>query len=204
MQWLAWARRLQAISQTGIAYSKDPHHLERFLEVRQIVAEIFAAGGGADLSRLLDLFSGQVGYATPKVDTRGVVFRDGRILMVKEKSDHRWTLPGGWADVGESPSEAVTKEILEEAGLTCKAVKLLAVHDGNKRSQDPDHIFHVYKLFIRCEILSGGAVPGIETEAVGFFGEDDLPELSVPRASSAQIRRMFEHDRNPEWPADFD
>jgi len=202
--WLAWARRLQAISQTGIAFSNDPYHLERFEAVRDLAAEIMATGTGVDFKHALDLFSGQSGYATPKVDTRGVVFRDGSILMVKEKSDQRWTLPGGWADVGESPSEAVIKEIREEAGLICKAVKLLAVLDGNKGSVDPRHPFHVYKLFILCEIVSGKAKPGIETDAVGFFEDAALPELSTARASAAQIHRMFEHVRNPAWPADFD
>ncbi|MFH1907452.1 MAG: NUDIX hydrolase N-terminal domain-containing protein [Chloroflexota bacterium] len=138
--WLDWAKSLQAIAQNGLTFSQDPFEIERYEAVRQVAAEMMAAGSGADLEKVLDLFKDNVGYMTPKVDTRGVVFRDGAILLVKELSDHKWTLPGGWADVNESPSVAVVREIREEAGFETRAVKLLAVYDRN-----PHHPFSAYK-----------------------------------------------------------
>jgi ADP-ribose pyrophosphatase YjhB (NUDIX family) len=202
--WLRWARKAQALAQTGLAYSRDPYHRERFAELGDLAAEMFARMTNAPLPRVADLFAREKGYATPKVETRAAIFRDGKILMVKERSDGRWTLPGGWVDVNHSPSEAVAKEVREEAGFLCRPVKLLAVLDGNKHGSDPDHPFHEYKLFFRCEILGGAPGPGVETSEVAFFAEGDMPDLSVPRASEAQVRLMFRHAADPARPADFD
>jgi ADP-ribose pyrophosphatase YjhB (NUDIX family) len=145
-------------------------------------------------------------YPTPKVDVRGVVFRDGRVLLVREVGDGRWTLPGGWADVGESPSEAVVREVREESGYDTRAVKLLAVanlgtfRDGRKLRPN------IYKLFLRCELLAAepASISGFETSEARFFGEDELPELSVPRVTSEQLARMFEHAHDPDLPTAFD
>src|SRR5512136_250247 len=131
--WLQWARQLQAIAQNGLTYAQNAYDVERYTAVRQIAAEMMAAGSDTDLSRVLDLFSGEVGYATPKVDVRGVVFRGDALLLVKELvDDGRWTLPGGWADPNESPGEAVVREVFEESGFQTRAVKLLAVYDRSK------------------------------------------------------------------------
>jgi ADP-ribose pyrophosphatase YjhB (NUDIX family) len=165
---------------------------------------MMAAGSGEALDVVAGLFAAQSGYATPKVDVRGVVFREGKILMVREAQDGLWTLPGGWADPNEPPSESVTREIFEEAGFMTRAVKLLAVFDREKHAHSPPYAFHIYKLFIRCEIESGEARPSIETLEAGFFPEDGIPELSVARVTAGQIARCFEHLRHPEWPADFD
>ncbi len=145
-------------------------------------------------------------YPTPKVDVRGVVFRDGRILLVRELTDGRWALPGGWADVGESMSEAVVREIREESGYETRAVKLLAVANLARYQDGRPLRPNVYKLFVRCELVEEepGAIAGGETEEARFFAEDDLPELSTPRGSPAQLARLFEHVRNPDLPADFD
>lgn len=203
-QWLQWARHLQAIAQTGLTYAKDPYDTERYEAVRRIAAEMMATGSDTDLNRVLDLFTGEVGYATPKVDTRGVVFCDDALLFVKELADNGWTLPGGWADINESPGEAVAREVIEESGFQTRAVKLLAVYDRSKHAHEPPYPYHIYKLFFRCAILGGAPTESIETGAVAFFRENEIPKLSIARVTPAQIARMFDHYRHPEWPTDFD
>jgi ADP-ribose pyrophosphatase YjhB (NUDIX family) len=164
---------------------------------------MLADGSDADLGHIRGLFSDQAGYATPKVDVRGAVFRDDAILLVRERSDGGWTLPGGWADVGDSPAAAVEREIAEESGYQARAVRLLAFYDRNKHGHPP-YAFHAYKVFFLCELTGGEAQPGGETSEVGFFREDALPELSLTRVVPAQIARLFAHYRHPDWPADFD
>lgn len=168
-----------------------------------IATEIMATYSNVEHSYLLDLFSGEVGYATPKVDVRGAIFRDDTILLVKERADGLWTLPGGWADVGESPSEVVVKEVYEESGYQTRATKLLAVYDRDKQGHPP-FPFYVYKLFFQCELIGGSPSSSIETEAVDFFPEDALPELSIGRVTPTQIARLFQHYRQPDLPTDFD
>ncbi len=164
---------------------------------------MIAQEAGADTGQVLDLFAGDAGYATPKIDVRGVVFRDGKILLVQERSDGFWTLPGGWADVGDSPAEAVVREIREESGFETRATKLLALLDRSRHGHPP-HVNYIYKVFIRCEILGGSPATSHEIQDVGFFAEDAIPELSLTRNVPAQIARMFEHYRQPDLPADFD
>ncbi|MEB3359265.1 MAG: NUDIX hydrolase [Synechococcales bacterium] len=203
--WLRWAQELQAIAQTGLHFSKDnPFDIARYQRLREIAAEMMAVQGSLDAPALLELLHREEGYATPKVDVRGAVFQQGRILMVKEISDGRWTLPGGWADVGDAPREAVVREIWEESGYEARPVKLLAVYDRSKHPHQPFLPFHIYKLFIQCELTGGQAQTSIETSDVGFFAEDELPELSISRITEAQIHRLFEHYRNPDLPTDFD
>jgi ADP-ribose pyrophosphatase YjhB (NUDIX family) len=201
--WLDWARRLQAIAQNGLTFSRDHFDIERYEQLRAIAAEIMAAHSESDVNVIRDLFAGQVGYATPKVDVRGAVFRDDAILLVKERSDGCWTLPGGWADVGDSPAEAVMREIAEESGYQARAVKLLALYDRNKHGHPPIPD-HTYKLFFLCELIGGAPAESAETDAVGFFTEHELPDLSLTRVTPAQIARLFAHYRNPDLPADFD
>jgi ADP-ribose pyrophosphatase YjhB (NUDIX family) len=204
-QWIGWARRLQAISQTGLAYAQNKFDIERLEEIRAIAAEMIAAanGGGAP-DEMMRLFQEQYGYATPKIDVRGVVIRNGEILLVKERADHRWSLPGGWADVGDTPSQSVEREIREEAGLEARAVKLLAVYDRRMHDNVPWLPFHLYKMFFLCESTVGQPVTGPETEDVGFFAPQAIPELSTGRVSQKQLHRMFEHYEHPDWPTDFD
>ena len=134
---------------------------------------------------------------------RGVVIDRDKILLVRERRDGRWTLPGGFADVGVSPAENVVKEIREESGYQTRAVKLLAAYDRSRHPHGP-YLYHIYKLFFLCELEGGEAQASIETSEVGFFAEDDLPSLSTPRVTEGQILRMFEHHRHPEWSTDFD
>ncbi len=203
LKWLEWAQRLQALAQNGLTFANDPFDQERYEAIRDIAAEMMAAQTEMDVDAIKLLMTQETGYQTPKVDSRGAVFRDGQILLVRERADGRWSLPGGWIDVHESPGEAVVREIQEESGYTTKALKLLAVFDKNKHDHPPT-IYHTYKLFFLCELLGGSPTHTIETDGVGFFPEDALPELSVTRVTAGQIARLFEHYRHPDWPTDFD
>ena len=177
--------------------------IERYKYLREIAAEIIASHANIELTEVLDLFTQETGYATPKVDVRGAVFQENKILLVKERSDGCWTLPGGWADIGESPSESVVKEILEESGYHTRATKLLAVYDRDKQGHPP-HPNYIYKLFFQCELIGGDARSSIETEDVGFFAEDNIPQLSLGRILPNQITKLFEHYRNRDLAPDFD
>jgi ADP-ribose pyrophosphatase YjhB (NUDIX family) len=203
-QWLEWARRLQSISQNGLTFAETAYDVERYQAIRQIAVEMMEAGSEVDQKKIHGIFSGQTGYATPKVDVRGVAFRDDTLLLVKEKEDGGWTLPGGWADPNETPSEAVAREVFEESGFRVKPIKLLAVYDRTLHGHTPPHSFRIYKLFFLCKILGGEPKTSPETLAVGFVKEDSIPPLSLGRTTPSQIKRFFEHLRNPDWPADFD
>jgi ADP-ribose pyrophosphatase YjhB (NUDIX family) len=134
------------------------------------------------------------------------VFRQDQILLVRETSDGgRWTLPGGWADVNESPSESVIKEVREESGFEVCVNKIVAVWDRSKHPHTPSYPFHIWKLFFLCEIVRGEPQCGTETSEVAFFGEDELPsDLSTSRVLLPQLNRMFAHKRQPELPTEFD
>jgi ADP-ribose pyrophosphatase YjhB (NUDIX family) len=202
-RWLEWARALQAIAQNGLAYAENHFDRERYEAVRSIAAEMMAAHSDGEIGYVQDLFSQQVGAATPKVDVRAAVFQDDAILLVRERSDGLWTLPGGWADVNEPPGQAVVREVFEESGYRTSAVKLLAFFDRDLHDHPP-YPFHVYKVFFLCELIGGAPTPSEETQAVAFFRQDALPALSLTRVTAQQISRLFEHHRHPDWPADFD
>jgi ADP-ribose pyrophosphatase YjhB (NUDIX family) len=203
--WLVWARELQAIAQTGLTFATDTFDRERYTAIRALAARMMVTYSDAHFIRVEGLFTEQTGYATPKVDVRGAVIEDGRILLVREISDSgRWTMPGGWADINQSPSECVIRELREESGLEVEVRKLAAVYD-RARQGHPPHPFHVYRLFFICDMVGGAPKPGLETSEVAFFGEDEIPEdLSAERILPHQIRRMFEHARDADLPTDFD
>ena len=202
--WLLWARELQAIAQTGLTFSGDRYDIERYQRLRAIAVAMLASGSGAPGERISALFEQDLGYPTPKVDVRGAVFHDERILLVREISDGRWTLPGGWADVNQSAKECVEREIQEESGFQARALKLAAVWDYRRQGHIYSHPYSIYKLFFICELIGGAASPSLETSAVEFFQPDRLPELSLGRVTPAQIERMYAHRRNPELMTDFD
>ncbi|WP_053368032.1 NUDIX hydrolase [Bacillus sp. FJAT-27245] len=202
-KWLDWSKQLQSIAQAGLAYSKDVYDLERFEEIRKISVEIMSQYTGLDKQIIADLFANETGYATPKVDIRAVVFRENKILMVRENTDGGWSLPGGWADIGLTPSEVAVKEVKEESGFDVKAVNLIGVLD-KKCHPHPPSPYHTYKLFYQCEIVGGQPKKGIETSAVGFFGENELPPLSIERNTESQIQLAFKHLHNPREPVSFD
>jgi ADP-ribose pyrophosphatase YjhB (NUDIX family) len=203
-RWVHWARALQAIAQTGLHFSESEYDRERYQKILKISIEIFAEQSGESPSLIARLFENQTGYATPKVDVRGVVFLDGKLLLVQERTDGLWTLPGGWADVGDSPSEAVEREILEESGFHAKAERMLAIFDRAKHAHQPPFPFHVYKLFMLCRLQAGEAKPTLETSAVAFFSETEIPPLSIGRVTLDQIHFCFEAKKNPSGPCRFD
>ena len=202
--WIDWAKRLQAIAQTGLTFAQSPYDVERYEQIRHIAAEIAADRSETELARVREVFSHDTGYATPKVDVRGVIFHNGSILLVRERDDSRWTLPGGWADVGETPQECVVREVKEESGYDVQVDKLLAVYDRSRHPHEPPFPYHVYKLFFSCTITGGKAADSNETDEIGFFTRDVIPPLSVTRVTNQQIDRMFEHRLHPDWPTDFD
>jgi ADP-ribose pyrophosphatase YjhB (NUDIX family) len=202
--WLEWGQKLQAIAQSGLTFATDPFDIERYESIREIASGIIATGSRISLETIQDLYEQQSGYATPKVGVRGAVFRDDKILMVKERLDEgRWTLPGGFIDVNESPSEAVVREIAEESGYKTRVIKLLHLYDPQKHSHPPK-LFHIFHIHFQCEITGGQPNNRIETDAVEFFEENHLPELSTGRITSDQISRLFGHYRNPNQPTSFD
>ncbi|MCZ8513231.1 NUDIX hydrolase [Paenibacillus filicis] len=203
LQWLIWAKQIQSIAQIGLTYSRDVYDTERYEALRDISIDMLNRYTSVGKEKIRLSFGSEEGYATPKVDIRGVVFREGKILLVKEKIDGAWSLPGGWADIGLSPSEVVVKEIKEESGFDAKALKLLAVLDKKFHGHPPEP-YHIYKLFILCTIVGGQALSGVETSEVRFFGEDELPPLSAERNTERQIRTMFEYLRNPDKPVILD
>jgi ADP-ribose pyrophosphatase YjhB (NUDIX family) len=204
-KWLVWAREMQAMAQTGLTFTKDAYDRARYERLRQLSADMMGQSAGVDINVIEELFAGQTGYATPKIDVREAVFKEGKILLVQERSDPgRWSLPGGWADVNRSPTECVVLEVREETGLEVSAVKLAAVYDRARHPHTPPFPFHVYKMFFICEIIGGVLSPGTETEAVTFFGANHLPELSVSRVLRDQIYRMFAHAGSPALPTEFD
>ena len=201
--WLEWVRRLQAVAQSGLHYDPRPFDRERFEEVRAVAAEM-AAAGDAPAEELLAAFAAETGHATPKLDVRACAFRDGRVLLVRGADDGQWALPGGWAEVGESPRVAVEKELREESGYRGRAVKLIGLYERDVRDR-PRWPFHGWKVSFLCELDDADPEPPQATEIVevGFFAEDELPELSE-RVLPSQLADAFAHARDPSRPADFD
>jgi len=201
--WLNWARLVQAVAQTGLTYSDNPFDRERYQKLEALAVEMFAAHTGETPATLERWFSVQPGYATPKVDVRAACFRDGRLLMVRERSDGGWCLPGGWADVGDRPAAAAEREVLEEAGFTCAARKVIGVFDAN-RGGEPLSAFHAFKIIFECELTGGAARPDHEILEVAFFERQSPPALSPNRTTPAQLAECFAHLDDPARPTAFE
>lgn len=197
------ARRLHALARTGMHFCAGEYDRERYAEIERIAAELLAGPEPADREALLALWASERGYVTPKVEVRGAVFREGRVLLVREAADGRWTLPGGWADVNESPSQAVEKEIEQESGFRARAIKLAALYDRSRHGHGPS-LHHGWKAFFLCEITGGAARGSYETDAVGFFDAAELPAMSLGRSTPAQVLRMREHWLDRGLATDFD
>jgi ADP-ribose pyrophosphatase YjhB (NUDIX family) len=204
-QWLTFAKRLQAISSTGLHFCRDEFDRERYAEVGNIADEMLATIGSVPIEKIRGLVSDFAkGYATPKVDVRGAVIENESILLVRERSDGLWTLPGGFADVGRSAAENVEKEIWEEAGLKVSARRLFGVRHKAKQPYDPD-ARDFYKLFFLCERQDAAAPKaGAETSEVGFFKLDRLPALSRGRVIESDIRAAFSFASDSHRPVFFD
>lgn len=197
------AQRVFTLAQAGITYCRNEFDLERYEELKQIAHQMYSLANEEQVGLVEKVFFPEHGYVTPKVDVRAIVFKDDKILLVKEKSDGKWCPPGGWADWGYTPAQSVEKEVREEAGMIVKATKLLAVYDKCKH-EHPRDIFYIYKVFMLCEIVSDLMGAGTETLDVGFFGLDELPPLSLGRITREQIVTMYEFKDNPDKQALFD
>ncbi|HYX33545.1 MAG TPA: NUDIX hydrolase [Oligoflexus sp.] len=193
---------LQSLAQTGLAYTKDPFDRQRFDAILGLAVKLLQQKTGLAQDQAEALILEDRGYRTPKVDVRGGIFHKDRILLVRERSDGLWCLPGGWADINETPRQAVERELFEETGLKTQALKLAAVHDTNCRG--PKQFYHSYKLLFVCHAQEGQPHPTAETSAADFFPRDALPPLSAKRTTIEQIDLLFHHWLNPERPTDFD
>jgi ADP-ribose pyrophosphatase YjhB (NUDIX family) len=198
--------RLAALAQDGLTFAANDYDLDRYRQVSRLAAELLAALSGRPAGELAVELGRDSGYATPKVDVRGVIFDDQeRVLLMQEKTDGRWSLPGGWADPGDAPSVAVTREILEETGYHSSAVKLIACWDREVQGNPPPLPVHVYKLFFLCRADGTVQEPAaLETLDVGWFAVGALPPLSLGRVNQHQVERALAHHRDPSLPTEFD
>jgi ADP-ribose pyrophosphatase YjhB (NUDIX family) len=202
-KWLNWATRLQSIAQAGLTYGKDRYDLERYEQIRALAVEIMHEHTEIPIEKLRHLFASETGYQTPKVDVRSVVFRNDGILMVREKEDGSWSLPGGWADVNTSVGESAAKECFEEAGATVAPKRILAVQHANRHN----HLvfpYTVYKIFVECELKSMEFTENIETNGADFFDLSSLPKLSESRNTLQQIQMCFDAVKKDSFEAIFD
>ncbi len=201
--WLRFAERVQAIAQTGLAYARDPYDRERYEELRAIATQMAAAGLGVSPDEIRVAFASGHGYPTPKVDVRAVVFRADELLLVRERKSGRWTFPGGWADVGDTPSAAVERETLEESGYRVRATKLLALLDKTRHAHPPS-VDYTYKVLVGCRFEGGDPVTSHEVDAVGFFARGATPELDLDRTTPGQVTLAWAHHDEPGRATDFD
>lgn len=204
IDWLSVAKRLKTISQAGKTFAKDDYEMQRHLDLEDICAEILAGHSDADQKTALSILQEDTGYPTPKSDCRAAIFKDDKILLVKEIADGGWTMPGGWCDIDKTPSENVIREVREESGFEVKVNKLAAVYDRDRQGHTPPYPYNIYKMFFICEIIGGEAKTSDETSDVKFFALDEIPQLSVARTLPKQIHRMYEHLKNPALPTDYD
>ena len=196
-KWLAWAVELQSLAQAGLHYGKDPFDRERYERIRSIAAEMVSCQAEIPLETARDLFCCETGYQTPKLDTRAAIFREGKILLVRE-NDGRWSLPGGWVDVDVSVGENVVKEVKEEAGLDVTADTVIAVQDREKHNR-PVYAWKVCKIFVLCSVIGGAFAPNIETTESGYFGLEELPPLAEEKNNREQVAMCFAAHRSENW-----
>ena len=201
-KWLDWAIELQSLAQAGLTYCKDPFDRERYERIREITAEMLSDKTDVPVEKVKELFCNETGYQTPKIDTRAAIFRDGKILLVRENNG-KWSLPGGWCDVNVSVGENTVKEVSEEAGLDVTADRIIAVLDRAKHNL-PVYPYGVCKIFVRCSVIGGSFKKNTETTGFDWFDEENLPELAEEKNNAEQIKMCFEAYRDPQLPVIFD
>ena len=201
-KWMDWAREIFSLSQSGLTYSGNEYDIERYKRLQAITAEIISSESEISKESVLDSFSMQAGYITPKVDVRGAVVQDGKILLIQERADGMWAMPGGWADLGNSPASVAEREVWEESGYRVKAEKVVAVIDANRI--EPFEFYHAYKLIFLCKLLDGEPRISYETLAVDFFDPNHLPPLSSYRTNENMVQEVFAHVQNPNRVTAFD
>ncbi len=205
-KWLAWVTELQFLAQCGLAYTKDAYDQERFERIREIAAEMLSAESGITVECVKGLFCNETGFQTPKMDSRAAVFKEGKILLVKEAKDGKWALPGGWIDVNCSVRKNTAKEVWEEAGLRVNPVRIIALHDRNAHNQPP-FAYGVCKVFVLCELqdeYETEFIPNIETVERAWFGADELPPLAEGKNTADQVTMCFRAAADPLWTPEFD
>ncbi|HIX38718.1 MAG TPA: NUDIX hydrolase [Candidatus Blautia pullistercoris] len=196
-KWLQWAAELQSIAQAGLFYGKDPFDRERYQRIRDIAAEMISFKTEIPLEKVKDLFCCEQGYQTPKLDTRAAIFKEDKILLVREKNG-TWSLPGGWVDVNVSVRENVIKEVKEEAGLDVRPELVIAVQDREKHNL-PVYAYKVCKIFVLCSACGGEFQENIETTESRYFGRDELPRLAEEKNNKEQIEMCFEACHSENW-----
>jgi len=200
--WLNWAIELQSIAQAGLTYGKDAYDKERYQRIREITAEMIACQSEIPVEKVKDLFCGDFGYQTPKLDTRAAIFQNDEILLVKE-ANGKWSLPGGWVDVTESVKENAIKEVKEEAGLDVSADLVIAIQDRDKHNQ-PAYAYKICKVFVLCTVLGGAFRENIETTESRYFPLDALPQLATEKNTQEQIKMCFDAYHSENWKTLFD
>ncbi len=198
-QWIQWIREIRALSQNGLTYTQDVYDKERYTRLTELANVMFAHIGDVPVQAITNFFVPDTGYCTPKVDLRAGIFDGEQILLVLEKSDRKWTLPGGWADVNERPSQGIRREVFEESGCSVDAVELVAVVDRAAHPYTPRYPYHIYKLFFyglcaHCQPLPANH----ETEEAAWFPLETLPELSEARVLRQDIERLFRFHQQKE------
>ena len=201
-KWLAWTREIFSLSQSGITYSGNEYDIQRYKRLQEITAEIIESQSGTAKESALESFSMQAGYITPKIDVRGAVVHEGKILLIQERADGRWAMPGGWADLGNAPASVAEREVWEESGFRVQAEKVVAVLDANR--VEPMEFYHAYKIIFLCRLLDGEPHTSYETLAVDFFELSNLPPLSLYRTSESMLQEVFAHVKDPGRPTAFD
>ena len=201
-KWLEWAIELQSIAQAGITYGKDIYDIERYERIREISAEMIAYKTDISTEKVRNLFCNESGYQTPKLDTRAVIFENGKILLVKENTG-KWSLPGGWVEVNLSVKENTIKEVKEEAGLDITADRIIAIQDRAKHNLTI-YAYGVCKIFVLCTVIGGTFKENIETTEFSYFSENELPELATEKNTEEQIKMCFEACRTDTWTVIFD
>jgi ADP-ribose pyrophosphatase YjhB (NUDIX family) len=201
-KWIAWAQEIFSLSQAGLTYSQNPFDIARYKRLQEITADMITSQSELSNETVLQSFSMQAGYITPKVDVRGAVVHEGKILLIQERADGNWAMPGGWADLGNSPASVAEREVWEESGYRVKAEKVVAVIDANRIA--PMEFYHAYKIIFLCKLLGGEPRISYETLAVDFFDLSSLPPLSIYRTNEDMLHEVFAHVADPNRPAAFD
>lgn len=201
-KWLQWAVELQSLAQAGLSYTENPFDVERYERIREITAEMISYKSDIPVEKVKDLFCSEEGYQTPKLDTRAAIFKDDKILLVREKND-TWSLPGGWVDVDISVKENTIKEVKEEAGLDVTADLVIAVQDREKHNL-PIYAYKVCKVFVLCTVIGGSFQENTETVESRYFGIDELPNLAEEKNNEEQIKMCFDAYHSENWKTLFD
>ena len=201
-KWIDYIIELQSLAQAGLTYGKDVYDQERYERIRQLSAMMMADISNKPVEQVEGLFCNEVGYQTPKIDTRAAIFKEDKILLVQEKNG-TWSLPGGWVDVLESIESNTIKEVKEESGLDVITKRVIAIQDRNKHNK-PLYPYGVCKVFVECEVIGGDFIENIETTEIKYFSIENLPNLCEAKTTSKQIEMCFEAKNNQNWNVVFD